>query len=198
VTIPSDPPDAPRGWHNRTYLPHNDAGDLLQCITYRLADSLPSKVLDYLVSDKERLEQDAKFRLKIDNYLDAGYGECLLKDPRAAQVIVDSWNYFDGNRYDLLAWVVMPNHVHILIRARSITLSKIIHTWKSYTAHRINELVNLSGQIWHPDYWDRFIRDERHYEAVIEYIKLNPVRAGLVEDWQDWPWIGGAVIESSR
>jgi REP element-mobilizing transposase RayT len=120
--------------------------------------------------------------------------------------VVDGWHRFDGRRYDLVAWVVMPNHVHVLMKTRGeVPLSRVVQSWKSYTARLIGGwLVTCSGEprllglnegaaprperIWMPGYWDRFIRDDRHLSAVVEYIHNNPVKAGLVRDPGAWPW----------
>jgi len=98
-----------------------------------------------------------------------------------------------------MAWVVMPNHVHVLIRVyEGATLGKIVQSWKSYTGRQIAELglgvprAGATGRsVWMRDYWDRFIRDEKHFNAAVEYIHGNPVKAGLVKNPEDWPWSSG-------
>lgn len=112
------PSPANLGWYRR-FLPHRDDSGLIQFITYRLADSLPQAALDRLESElaalpPERMEPER--RRRIEAWLDAGHGSCVLRDPAAAQIVVEAWRHFDGERYDLLAWVVMPNHVHVLAR----------------------------------------------------------------------------------
>jgi putative DNA methylase len=86
----------------------------------------------------------------------------------------------------------MPNHVHVLIEMMGESLSKIVHSWKSYTAHQANKLLGRNGVFWGPDYFDRYIRDEKHLNATVEYILRNPVMAGLVDDPEEWPWAGYA------
>jgi REP element-mobilizing transposase RayT len=68
----------------------------------------------------------------------------------------------------------------------------VIHSWKSYIAHEANKLLDRTGDFWMPDYFDRFIRDQKHFKAVVEYIHQNPVKAGLVAAAQDWPWSSAA------
>ena len=111
------------GWSSRGYLPHYNAGNKYQMITYRLGDSLPSSVFEDLDSkglNKEANllnEQEAKARREfIELALDKSYGSCLLRDKELAQKQIEVWKYFDGERYDLVAYVVMPNHVHVLIQ----------------------------------------------------------------------------------
>ncbi|MCZ7585118.1 MAG: transposase [Deltaproteobacteria bacterium] len=120
-----------------------------------------------------------------------------MRDPRAAACVVDTWYRFALERYDLIAWVVMPNHVHVLIRVyEGMALGKIVQSWKSYTARRIREMELQTRQsasgglksIWMREYWDRYIRDEKHYRTAIAYIHQNPVKARLVEAAALWPW----------
>jgi len=85
------------------------------------------------------------------------------------------------------AWVVMPNHVHALFTPEpGWTLSAILHSWKSYSAHAANRMLGQQGRFWHADYFDRFVRDARHYEAVRGYIERNPVKAKLCRSTGEW------------
>jgi REP element-mobilizing transposase RayT len=112
--------------------------------------------------------------------------------------VVDTWQRFAGERYDLIAWVVMPNHVHVLIRTyKGVALGRIVQSWKSYTGRRIRRMMEegeigarrFEGKgVWMREYWDRYIRNERHFEAAVRYIHDNPVKAGLAELAEDWPW----------
>ena len=173
-------PAAHRGWHERGYLPHFDAGAAVQAITYRLADSLPRHV-----------ECD---RRRSESLLDRGRGRCILRQPALAREVIDAWRHFDGVRYRLHAWVVMPNHVHVVATMfDGHPLSRIVHSWKSYTAHRIRALTGGTGRVWHPDYWDRFVRDEAHFLTAVTYVEYNPVLAGLVERPDAWPFSSAAA-----
>ncbi|MCA9971100.1 MAG: transposase, partial [Anaerolineales bacterium] len=120
--------------------------------------------------------------------LDAGYGACHLRRPEIGRLVENALLHFDGERYALLAWVIMPNHVHVLIESRpGHPLRQLAHSWKSYTAHQAGNLLRLSGPFWYHDYFDRFIRDKRHFSNTVRYIHYNPVTAGLVNEAADWP-----------
>ena len=125
-----------------------------------------------------------------------------MKDPRVARLVQDALLYFDGERYELPAWVVMPNHVHaLLIPLQGRTLTGILHSWKSFTSNKANKLLGREGDFWQPDYFDRFIRHARHYEDAIEYIESNPVKAGLGVNNEDWEFSSarlrlGSVLDS--
>ena len=193
---------AHRGWYSRGYLPHFDSPHVIQHITYRLADSLPRTALEQMQAEVEALfledkKREAQLRRQIDSYLDAGHGSCDLQVPEIAACVVDTWHRFDGERYRLLEWVVMPNHCHVLIEPlEGVPLGKIVLSWKNYTARFINVHRSRTGvrrpqmrsRVWQREYWDRFIRDERHFEAVKEYIVMNPVKARLAEKPEDWSW----------
>ncbi len=203
------PSSAPRGWYCRGYLPHRDHPGLLQSITYRLADSLPSSVLHAIEAELSSLpseRQDRALRQRVDDWLDAGHGSCLLRRPEAAACVVDTWRRFAGERYDLIAWVVMPNHVHVLVRVyENMDLGRIVQSWKSFTGRRIAPLTDDrksrdgaqrsqagDGGIWMREYWDRYIRDELHFDAILAYIHQNPVKARLVVEPEAWPWSSAA------
>ena len=181
-------PQLHKGWHSRGYLPHFDQPGLIQAITFRLADSLPVHVVAALAEELDE-ETSAARRARVEAHLNAGYGGCSLRDPRIGKLVENAFIYFDGVRYRLIAWVVMPNHVHVLVEIfEGYPLDTIIHSWKSYTANEANKMLNRKGRFWYPDYYDRFIRDERHFNNAVRYIHENPVQAGLVENPEDWPF----------
>lgn len=203
-----------RGWYKPGHLPHFDAAKVYQLVTYHLVDSLPKAKLDQFefelkTVDPERM--DAERRQMIEQWPDAGHGSCALKHPACAQRVVDTWKHFDGTRYRLMAWTVMPNHVHVLIQQLdSYRLADIVATWKKFTARRINALcasgsvdlqidLHCSGEqhsrkhLWQRGYWDRFIRNEQHFHAAIDYVLNNAVKAKLVDSSKDWPWSGVAT-----
>ncbi len=155
-------------------------------VTYRLADSLPAAM-------PLRHDATAAERRRVDAILDRGLGRCVLKRPEIAVIVVDNWRQFDGLRYRLHAWVVMPNHVHVVATIHpNQSLARIVHSWKSYSAHRIGHITQQAGRIWQPEYWDRFIRNERHLAGAVEYVESNPVAAGLVARPDDWPFSSAA------
>src|SRR5262245_55899719 len=101
-------------------------------------------------------ESDIECRKRIDAYLDNCYGSCFLQDPRIAEVVQNNLLHFDGERYHLHAWCVMPNHVHVLFTPVSHwELSRIVQSWKSYTAHEGNKILQRSGEFWQPEPYDR-------------------------------------------
>jgi putative DNA methylase len=183
---------APRGWHNRGYLPHFDAGPVIQTVTFRLADSLPVHVVDAWQAELRRLPENrraAELRTRAEAHIDQGYGACHLRNPAVAEMVEGALLHFHGERYQMLAWVVMPNHVHAMFEPlKGWSLSAILHTWKSFTSHRANQILRRSGAFWHPDYFDRFIRDEDHFRRALVYIEDNPVKAGLCARPENWPY----------
>jgi REP element-mobilizing transposase RayT len=179
-----------KGWHSRGYLPHFDGGEICQFVTVRLGDSLPQSVWRKWKSELER-EKDEAAKLiiyqRFENYLDESYGECHLKDERIAEQVKESLTHFDSIRYKLLAWVVMPNHVHFLIKPiNNHEMSKIVQTFKSFTAHEANKILQRQGKFWQEDYFDRFIRNYEHFQKTIDYIENNPVKARLCKNYTDW------------
>ena len=185
------------GWHSRGYLPHFECSEATQHVTFHLADSLPQSVLLRLQTELQSLpadQRDAEKRKRIDAWIDAGHGSCVLREPGIADMTQTSLLTFDAQRYRLIAWVVMPNHVHVLFQPMNgWTVAKIVAAWKKFTARKICDSQRDRGEapstpVWHREYWDRYIRDQRHFAQAIEYIHLNPVKAGLVGAAESWPW----------
>jgi REP element-mobilizing transposase RayT len=161
---------------------------MVQFVTFRLADSIPRS---FLKSLKTRLLTkqitDTEYHRGVERFLDAGHGPTYLQDARIAAMIEENLLRFDGQRYHLLHWVIMPNHGHILLRPHSgFLLSRIVHSIKSYTANRANDILSRSGSFWSVEYFDRYIRDGKHFANTAAYIHANPVRAGLCESARDW------------
>jgi REP element-mobilizing transposase RayT len=172
----------PRGWHSRGYIPHFDAPQLIQTITFRLADSLPTHVARQTLDNPEGL---SRFEAQLDN----GIGACWLRDPIVAGLMEAALLHFDGLRYRMLAWCVMPNHVHVMTEVlEGYALGAIVASWKQFVARMANRHLARSGSFWHPDYFDRYIRNEDHYHAALTYIEANPVKAGLVSENASWRW----------
>jgi NosR/NirI family transcriptional regulator, nitrous oxide reductase regulator len=195
--VKSDAPPAKK-WHSRGYLPHFNSDQAIQFITFRLHDSVPAKVVDdwkKALNWTEDIAADStaavELREKIAKYEDTGSGECYLKKSSIAKLVQNTLLHYDGEKYHLIEWSIMPNHVHLLIQLKAAySLSKIIHSWKSFTAHAANKSLKRTGPFWQADYYDRYIRDEKHYWNTVEYIQLNPVKAGLVNSPDDWEWSG--------
>ena len=184
-----------KDWHRRFHsVPHRE-NKALQSITFRLYDSLPKEVIEEIKQKLDINEDDDSYdsiqyqrlRQKIAEYEDAGYGQCFLRDERIAAIMQDTLKHFDGERYQLICWCIMPNHVHVLIEVNEgWSLSRIMHGWRSYTAKEANRILGRTGKFWMEEYYDHYIRDDNHLQKTINYILNNPVNAGLDE----WPWVG--------
>jgi REP element-mobilizing transposase RayT len=162
--------------------------------------------LEGLPADDPR---EVELRERIAKYEDQGCGACWLRDERLAQLVQNALLHFDGERYRLIAWCVMPNHVHVLLEPgcslgtagvspASCTLESILHSWKSFTAHEANKILGRDGDFWFREYYDRFIRNERHFANAREYIENNPVKAGLVNEKGQWRWSSASSEKSRR
>jgi REP element-mobilizing transposase RayT len=179
----------PKGWHSRGYLPHFDTPETVQFVTFRLGDSLPKAVTETL------LHREADVH-RIERELDMGLGACWLNQSEIASLVGGALLHFDGQRYRMLAWCLMPNHVHVVIETvAGHSLSDIVASWKSFTSHKANARLGRTGRFWHADYFDRFMRNEAHLAQTIEYVELNPMKAGLVARASDWAW-GSARFRS--
>lgn len=184
-----------KGWHQRGYLPHLDAAAIIQHVTFRLQGSLPAAVVERLKTEAD----GSDYRTAIDGELDKGFGHLWLADPDCAALVVAALRKFDGQRYELLAWCVMPNHVHVLIRqAESWSLGPIVKSWKTYTARMINRRLERTGHLWAADYFDRYTRDENQLIGAIRYIEANPVKAGLCATPEDWPFSSAATLRGRQ
>jgi REP element-mobilizing transposase RayT len=120
---------------------------------------------------------------EVEKTLDACHGDCCLKRKELAERIIEPMHYFDDDRYELDCYVVMPNHVHVVLRPtqpKVHSLESILKSWKSHSGLRINRSKGDSGTVWQPESYDRIIRDAEHLWRTIQYIGRNPERAGLV------------------
>src|SRR5216684_2577579 len=136
------------GWHSRGYLPHFDGREIPQFMTLRLFDSLPKAVLQRWTRELDLLDSrkdQITLQRRIEKYLDQGYGEAFLKVRRVAEMVQNAMLGYDGERYRLSAWVVMPNHLHFLAtRLEQQTLAKIMQSLKSLTPHKANKTLRRS------------------------------------------------------
>lgn len=176
-----------QGWHERGYLPHRDEPGLTQFVSFHLADSFPAT----LRSEWEALlkvEDDRERRRQLEAYLDCGRGECHLRRADIARLVEDAFRFHHGQWYDLLAWVIMPNHVHLLVKVGETSLSKIVKELKRYTAREANKILRQTGAFWAEDYFDTYMRDAEHELKTRRYIEINPVKAMLVREPKEWPW----------
>ena len=102
--------------------------------------------------------------------------------------IFDAINFLDGNKYELHAAVVLNDHAHIII-VPSCTISEIMHSIKSYTAHQINKTENRRGKVWQDENYDRVLRSEEEYMEKLNYVANNPIKAGLSVEYGDYKWL---------
>ena len=138
---------------------------------------------------REKNRSAAHVRRRTEDELDAGHGACHLRRPDVAAVVEGALLKFDAVRYRLFEWTIMPNHVHALIQVfPGCGLGKVVGSRKSFTATQANRVLGRHGRFWHPDYFDRYMRDERHFVRAVHYIRYNPVKAGLVSRPEDWPF----------
>ena len=173
------------GWYERGYLPHCDKPGLVQLVTLRLVDSLPSSrrgEWEHLL----KIEDVRERRKELESYLDRGVGECWLGDARVAACVEDAMRFHDGERYELLAWCVMPNHAHMLVHVWDWPLAKMLQNWKSITAVKANRILGRSGSFWQREYWDAFLRSSEQENTAIRYVESNPVKANLSRAAEEW------------
>src|SRR5207302_565996 len=137
-------------------------------------------------------EYQKRFRDAREEWLDQGHGGCILRHSQIAATVADSLRHFDGVRYALDSFVVMPNHVHVLVQPHEDNaLSEILHSWKSFSAKAINKFRERPGIVWQDENYDRMVRDFEELERYRDYIKENPVAAKLdegefiLELWED-------------
>jgi REP element-mobilizing transposase RayT len=179
--------------HRRT-LPHWEQSGCSYFVTFRLADSLPPAKLKYLRdwkklwlqqqpkpwTDRTFRELETYYSRRIEHWLDNGLGGCCLRTKELRDIVVTALEYYHRGRYVLHSFVVMPNHVHVLLRlSESISLAKVVHSWKSYTAHQILPKLNRREPLWMSEYFDHIVRSERQLDRLRWYIRDNPLKARL-------------------
>jgi REP element-mobilizing transposase RayT len=197
------------------YLPHWTRDGAWYAVTFRLWDSLPQRVVESWLFERTNIvkmaeqmkrplskhEEDRLRHLyseKVEQYLDVGFGSCYMKDKQIARVVSNALWHFEGQRYNLAAWCVMPNHVHAVVQPFARTLKTdgtsvphselpdILHSWKSFTAKEANKLLRRSGEFWQAEYYDHLIRDEADFRHSVRYVLDNQIKAGL----RNWKWVG--------
>jgi putative transposase len=177
-------------------LPHWQQEGVLYFITFRLADAVPKHLLDqwsvernaWLVdhpkpwSAETEAEYHRRFSGAMERFLDAGHGSCALRDPACGVRMEETLRHFDGDRFAHIAWVIMPNHVHVLFVLKDgQALEKVVQNWKRRSAREINLALARSGTFWQKDYFDRLVRDQDHFANCVRYIRRNPAKAKLRE-----------------
>jgi len=176
-----------RGWHQRGYLPHFDAPGVTQFVTFQLHDSFP-------VTRRTEWEtvlhepDDSARRKRLEAWLDRGHGECWLHRRDVAELVEPILLEGDRREYRMLAWVVMPNHIHLVVDVLGVPLVKLINGWKGKSSREANKLLGRRGAFWQEDYYDTLIRDEVQLKRAIRYTEQNPVKAFLAKSAREWPW----------
>jgi leucyl-tRNA synthetase len=180
----------------RHKLPHWQQGEAACFVTWRLDDSLPKDKLEQWEteriawlntnpqpwSDETEKDYHQRFSDRLDEWLDAGSGSCVLKTPEIREIVAGALTHFHGERYQMHAFVVMPNHVHALFSpAGNFAIADILHSWKSFTSKAIAKLTGGEGRFWQPEYFDRLIRSESHFKKVLQYVAENPAKAKLAD-----------------
>jgi putative transposase len=186
------------------HLPHWRQDGATYFVTFRLADSLPQEKLRELAalrtdwershphSDGETAWEGLSRELmrRVEAWLDQGMGSCALRNPTSAAVVQETLHHFDGQRYELASYVIMPNHVHAIVRPLACDLhplERILQSWKQFSAKRILEGSRCKGAFWQEETFDRIVRDEEHLYRCVQYIGSNPARANLsTDEWCRW------------
>jgi REP element-mobilizing transposase RayT len=186
----------------RHNLPHWQQGSVPVFVTFRLADSLPRELLDawqrergaFFLTHPRPWDEITEacyhglFSDRLDEHLDAAHGCCAMRQPGIARVVVDRLHHFDGQRYDLHSYVLMPNHVHVLATVISgHTLADTLQGWKGVSSRLIHRdgLCDLNP-FWQEDYHDRLIRSPEHLSTVRSYIRDNPAKAKIRDGFVFW------------
>lgn len=194
-------------------LPHIQPPGATLFVTFRLADSLPLTVLRQLKEEaeerekqimitadgveqaallyRERKQQFGRWDAALDR---AASGPHWLKQPEIAAIVVESLHYRDGNVFDLDAFSILSNHVHVVFTPREkedggyYPLQTIMHSLKRHTGREGNKVLGREGSFWHHESYDHVVRDRQEWERIVRYVLNNPVKAGLAASWEDWPW----------
>lgn len=199
-------------------LPHHQPVGATFFITFRLFGSIPAHVLNELKAEKDKrirklkrtkdrysgqLENEAKrYFAAFDNYMDKNSsGPHWLRDSNVAKIVTDKIHSFEKSYYDLIAYCIMSNHVHLLIdtanQLEELNEDQIDDSYtqvydflkllKGASAHEANQLIGRKGSFWEKGSYDHIVKNEKELRNIIDYILQNPVKAGLTDEWQNWP-----------
>ena len=182
--------------HYQRNLPHRLPPGENLFVTFRLADSLPRIVLEKLRAEwdapadpEHTYARQRRYFDRFDAVLDKGEaGPLWLQETAVASIVKDALHFYDDKNYVLVCYCVMPNHVHLVVTLpdNAPPLTQTLQSIKSYTAAKANKLLNRTGQFWQRESYDHIVRDAEEMKRVISYVLANPVKAGLVTDWQLW------------
>lgn len=195
-------------------LPHLHPTQAVFFITTRLYGSLPAAVIHALQDEQkqalrkiteaekqegtnryfEKANQSKRYFARFDALLDKPTnGPYWLSEPAVAQVVIDALYYQAQTAYDLVAYCIMSNHIHVVINTKEKEtaerpLYRIIQSFKRHTARQANVLLQRQGEFWQPESYDHVVRNEAELKRIIAYVLNNPIKTGLVENWQEWPY----------
>ena len=185
----------------RKRLPHWQPPEGTFFITYRLFGSIPMekirqfrKMPNRKIFKESKIIREAWYFRNSDRFLDANpNGPYWLAKKEIAEIVFQSLLFNNGKQYDLHAFCIMSNHVHVLLTARkgAPQLFRMMQTHKSYTAVMANRILVRSGKFWELESYDHLVRNNLSFERILRYILNNPLKARLVQRWQDWPnsWV---------
>lgn len=176
-------------------LPHWRQPGATYFVTFRLVDSIPVECIkllqrlreEWMLKNSPPYTGEALDHLsqilfaRTEYWLDQGMGSCLLRVQRISQLVDESLKHFHQVRYELGASVVMPNHIHCILRpftTSSVDLEDILGSCKAFTARKINRELAQSGAVWQQESFDRIVRDPEHLWRCLQYIGKNPSKAG--------------------
>ena len=187
----------PKRHFHRRNLPHLYYNEGIYFVTFRLYDSIHPdelKNLQKLIDKYRKLHPDEKEKVfkKYDSLLDKPANKIqYLKQPQIREICKKAIHYYDNKEYKLICYCIMPNHVHLVIDLinNKRLLGDILGSVKKYSARRANKVLGKKGKFWQSESFDRLVRDERELYYVIRYVLMNPVNAGLVENWKEWKGI---------
>ena len=179
----------------RRNLPHWQQTAATYFVTFRLGDAVPGSLRAEWTEElanwlrhhpkpwdsRTAYQYQERFIESRENWLDQGHGSCLLRGSQAAEIVSSALRHFDGQRYFLDGFVVMPNHVHVLFQPiGKFTLSDVLHSWKSFTAHQVKRVIaGDADAIWQDESFDRVVRDWEELQECRGYILRNPEKARL-------------------
>jgi len=195
------------GFHSRGYLPHLETEGSTYFVTFRLAGTLPREVIASLKTRRDDLLRRAAdepetsgecrsarlfawYAAEVDSLLDRTTDALWLRHPAVASLVAGALRHFEGRRYRLHAWVIMPSHVHAVVQPLGTeSLGAILHSWKSFSGNGANRLLGRIGRpFWQKESYDHLIRHQFDLVHCCHYTEENPVKAGLCSRPEDWPW----------
>ena len=210
---------------HRRHLPHYYPPNSVYLVSPRLAGSLPrhrivelsekrellriqKRTLSEVTLEASRLQREL---FKLERAIEKASQHChWLSDPRIADLVADAIRYRDGRDYDLIAYSIMPNHMHLVFGIGAPDLlepvgqidnlsdkpvSKIMQSLKRHTAREANKILGRTGAFWQDESYDHVIRDSEELERIVLYVLHNPVKAGFVRDWREWKWSYSRLLQ---